>query len=317
MNTAPSEGANPSSTLGLPARYFSVARWYSDERGASMMRAMKRLSKTKRFLLGHPYCCFCGGVEPSTTIDHVPPKACFPEGYWPEEFEFPACEKCNGESRRDDQLFGFYSQLLDFNESNRTPADVKKITKLRDSIAHNFPDALPDPSTARPIYRVGSIIASNPLAIAVRTPKVFREPIETLERKLTHALYYRETGRAVSKTHLFLSEFYQPQGGSDVLTRYLVGLLPNQTIGGRSNVKTYGERFGYKSGWKEKDDFFMYIAQFGRGLIVWGIVLGSETKISESANYLRAKPWRQGGCREKVLVKPGGKDPTDSPNPTA
>jgi len=110
---------------------------------------MKRLSKTKRFILGHPYCCFCGGVEPTTTIDHVPPKACFPEVYWPEEFEFPACEQCNGESRRDDQLFGFYSQLLDFNESNRTPADVKKITKLRDSIAHNFPDALPDPSTAR------------------------------------------------------------------------------------------------------------------------------------------------------------------------
>jgi hypothetical protein len=41
-------------------------------------------------------------------------------------------------------------------------------------------------------------------------------------------------------------------------------------------VKNYGERFGYKSGWKEMEDFFMYIAQFGRGLIVWGIVLGPE-----------------------------------------
>jgi len=279
-----------------------------------MMRATKRLSKTKRFLLDHPYCCFCGGAEPSTTIDHVPPKACFPEGYCPEEFEFPACEKCNGESRRDDQLFGFYSQLLDFNESNRTPADVAKITKLQDSIAHNFPDALPDASTARPIYTVGSVITPSPLAIEVRTPSLFREPVETLERKLTHALYYRETGRALSKNHLFLSEFYQPQGSSDVLTKYLVGLLPDQTIGGRSNVKNYGERFGYKSGWKEMEDFFMYIAQFGRGLIVWGIVLGPDTKISGSANYLRARPWRKAGCREKLLVGPRAKDSAESPN---
>ena len=78
-----------------------------------MMRATKRLSKTKRFPLGHPFCCFCGGAERSATIDHVSPKACSPEGYCPEEFEFPACEQCNGESRRDDQLSGFYSQLLD------------------------------------------------------------------------------------------------------------------------------------------------------------------------------------------------------------
>jgi len=269
------------------------------------MPVTKRPSKTRRFLLVHPYCCFCGGAEPSTTIDHVPPQACFPEGYSPEEFEFPACDKCNGESRRDDQLFGFYSQLLDFNESNRTPADVAKITKLRDSIAHNFPDALPDASTARPIHNVGSVITPSPLAIEVRTPKLFREPVETLERKLTHALYYRETGRALSKSHLFLSEFYQPQGSSDVLTKYLVSLLPDQTIGGRSNVKNYGERFGYKSGWKEIEDFLMYIAQFGKGVIVWGMIVGPKTKISESATYLRAKPWRKAGCREKVLASPG------------
>ena len=278
-----------------------------------MMRTTRRLSKSRRFLLDHPYCCFCGGAEASTTIDHVPPKACFPEGYCPEEFEFPACDKCNGGSRRDDQLFGFYSQLLDFNESNRTPGDLAKIAKLRDSISHKFPDALPDASTARPIYNVGSVITLSPLAIEVRTPSLFREPIETLERKLTHALYYREAGKALSKTHSFLSEFYQPQGSSDVLTKYLVGLLPDQTIGGRSNVKNYGERFGYKSGWKEEEDFFMYIAQFGRGLIVWGIVLGPDTKISESANYLRARSWRKAACREMVLKTWSG-DLRDSPN---
>ena len=119
------------------------------------LQGKKKLGKKKRFLIGHPYCCFCGATEASTTIDHVPPKACFPDGYWPEEFEFPACEACNQGSKREDQLFGFYSQLLDFNESNRTPEDNAKMTKLRDAIARNYPDALPDVTTARPIHQVG------------------------------------------------------------------------------------------------------------------------------------------------------------------
>src|ERR1700730_11265730 len=88
--------------------------------------------------------------------------------------------------------FRFLFATAGFNQSNRTSADVAKIAKLRDSISHNFPDALPDASTARPIYDVGSVITLSPLAIEVRTASLFREPIETLERKLTHALYYRK-----------------------------------------------------------------------------------------------------------------------------
>ena len=216
------------------------------------LQGKKKLGKKKRFLIGHPYCCFCGGTEASTTIDHVPPKACFPDGYGPEEFEFPACEACNQGSKREDQLFGFYSQLLDFNESNRTPEDNAKMTKLRDAIARNYRDALPDVTTARPIHQVGSIFTPYPVAISVQRPSAFQQPMETLQRKLTHALYYRETGRPLTKAHSFLSEFYQIQGSDHTLTKYFGELLPNQTIGGRSNLKNYGERFGYKCGFKEK-----------------------------------------------------------------
>ena len=184
------------------------------------------------------------------------------------------------------------------------------LTKLRDSIAHNFPDALPDISTARPIYDFGSIITTYPLAIEVRRPGLFREPIETLERKLTHAFYYRETGRALTTQHWFLSELYQPQGSPDVLTKFLAGLLPDQTIAGRSNVKNYGERFGYKSGWKDREDLFIYLAQFGRGLIVWGMALGPGMSVSKLADHLRAKPWRHAGCREETLPTGETKDVT-------
>src|SRR5271157_3478724 len=100
---------------------------------------MAKKGKKARFLMKHPYCCFCGGTELATTLDHVPPKACFPEGFWPEEFEFPACKACNNGTSKYDQIFGFYSMLLDFNEGNRTQADQNRIQGLRDQIAQRYP----------------------------------------------------------------------------------------------------------------------------------------------------------------------------------
>jgi hypothetical protein len=124
--------------------------------------------------------------------------------------------------------------------------------------------------------------------------------METLQRKLTHALYYREVGKPLTKSHAYLSEHYQIQGSDHTLTTFLGALLPDETIGTRTNIKNYGERFGYKSGYKDKEDFLIYGAQFGKGLIVWGMVLGPGMSVSNLADYLRSKPWRWAGYREKM-----------------
>lgn len=270
-----------------------------------MLKTRQSKLGKKQFLLAHPHCCFCGGCVPSTTIDHIPPRACFPDGYAPEGFEFPACEPCNRGSKREDQLAGFYTQMLDFNESNRTPQDLRKVTKLRDAIARNYPEALPDASTSVPIHRVGSILTPHPVAISVQRPAAFAETMETLQRKLTHALYYRETGHPLTTQHRYLSEHYQIQQRDQTFTTFFAQLLPDTQIGGRRNIADYGERFGYKSGYKSDADLFVYAAQFGRGLIVWGMVLGPQTPVSEDATYLRSKPWLVAGTRTKLIADEG------------
>src|ERR1700678_3270769 len=58
-----------------------------------------RLTKQKRFLADHPFCCFCGGTVASATIDHVPNKAFFANRDWPEGYEFPSCWNCQRGSR--------------------------------------------------------------------------------------------------------------------------------------------------------------------------------------------------------------------------
>ena len=114
--------------------------------------------------------------------------------------------------------------------------------------------------------------------------------------KLTHALYLRETGKLLSKNHQFLSALYQPQSiGTETLTSYFVSLLPNFAVGIRTNIKKYGDRFQYQSGYKEQEDFFLYAAQFGRGIILWGIVCGLGVEAPTNGPLGSAR-WLRGAC---------------------
>jgi len=256
----------------------------------------QRASRKARLLREHPLCCFCGGTRPATTLDHVPPKACFPLGSCPEEFEFPSCSLCNNGTSKHDTIFGLYSMLLDFNEDNRTPADRERLEKLRDEIARRYPDALPDPASREPIYQAGPIITPSPVAISVSTKPVVKEAMKTIGEKLAHALYYREMKRIMTSNHRFFASTYQLQrAGTEDLTALFKRLLPDLRIGRRSNIKKYGNRFAYMSGCKPKEDLFLFAAQFGYGLVCWGMVLGPGMELSESNDALHKMSWRSGG----------------------
>jgi hypothetical protein len=66
-----------------------------------MGEANRKLSRRQSFLLEHPWCAYCGA--PATTSDHCPPRTFFQGRQWPETYEFPACEPCNGSARLDEQ----------------------------------------------------------------------------------------------------------------------------------------------------------------------------------------------------------------------
>jgi hypothetical protein len=255
-------------------------------------------TRKRRLFEQFPHCCFCGGLKPATTVDHVPPRACFPDGYAPEGFEFPACNRCNEETSKNDQIFGLFSALMDFDGSKMNrPEDLKKLLKLRQGLANNYPDALPDEEAARPLNRVGSIITPMPAAYAIPTRIALKDAVKVMGAKLTHALYFRETGgKSLPSEHRFFSTAYQPQrAGTQHWTELLKTLLPNLMVGARPNIKDYGDRFQYKSGYKEASDFFVYAAQFGRGLILWGIVCGPKTELPDSGP-LGSVAWLKGAC---------------------
>lgn len=53
-------------------------------------------SRLERFKVRHPRCCYCGGSEPTDSIDHAPPLSLFFKGMSrPKGLEVPACARCH------------------------------------------------------------------------------------------------------------------------------------------------------------------------------------------------------------------------------
>jgi hypothetical protein len=234
----------------------------------------QKLKRQQRLLTENPLCCFCGGLTPSSTVDHVPPQACFQAGFFPEGFEFPACKSCNSSSRKDDQIFAYHIQLADPNWANK---DVKTLLRIQNGVRNNFPGALPNTSLTNDQKRkalaemgieppADDILTNLPLA---GISKEFRDSAQTIGRKLGCALYFKETGKPLTKEHfIWTATFHMPGPNAQILTDYLANLLPDERKGGRKNVKNYGNRFGYKSGYKPDEDFFVASCQFGDGMAV-------------------------------------------------
>jgi hypothetical protein len=143
----------------------------------------------------------------------------FPRDLWPEEFEFPSCYLCNNGTSKHDTIFGYYSMRLDFNEDNRSPADLERQQKLRHEIAKRYPDALPD--SEEPIFRVGHIIIPSPVAVSVDTKPAVREAMRAIGEKLAHALFYREMKRILNAPQVLCLYVSAPacrnRGFNDVL----------------------------------------------------------------------------------------------------
>ena len=180
----------------------------------------------------------------------------------------------------------------------RQPEHLKKVEKLRQGVINNYPEALPNATKAIPLNRIGSLITPHPVAISGPTTPLVKDAIHVMGRKLIHALYLREVGKILTPKHQFVSFAYQPQKeGTQKLTELLISQLPNSVMGKRPNIteRKYGDRFGYKFICKENEDFFLYIAQFGHGIVFWGIVCGPNME-RPGTGPLGSAQWLSGGC---------------------
>jgi len=187
--------------------------------------------------------------------------------------------------------------LLDFDESKMARKEHReRIMELRRGIANNYPEALPDLENAYPINAAGPIATPRPVAMALPANHSFKDATKAMGRKLAHALYLRETGKVLAARQQVFAAAHQPQRmGTQNLNSFFMS-LPELVVGKRPNmsIKDYGDRFRYVFGYKEQEDFLQYAAQFGHGIILWGIVCSPE--INRPSSGVLSSNWVNGAC---------------------
>ncbi len=90
------------------------------------------------FVKLHPFCCFCGGKDPTQSMDHQPARIFFPRKHRPKGLEFPACNTCNGQTAPDEALVALFARVAGSNRSNIDARDTALDAAVR-AVRRSFP----------------------------------------------------------------------------------------------------------------------------------------------------------------------------------
>jgi len=160
-----------------------------------MGEARARRSRTERFLSQHPYCCFCGGTVPATTVEHAPPIVFFVNRQRPATHEFPACERCNLGSKANDMVAAFtaVSMATATHSVEKDYAD-----KIISGLVNNYPEV------ASSLKEEGStFVRKNGIlhpAVAIRTSApLYVKWLNPWAAKQGLALWYLYAGGALAE----------------------------------------------------------------------------------------------------------------------
>lgn len=83
---------------------------------------------TQRMIAAQPFCIYCGGTTPASTIEHMPSRIIFDGKQRPKGLEFSACEPCNSSTRRAETVIAMLSRVYSSEDSFFDRREVRKIS---------------------------------------------------------------------------------------------------------------------------------------------------------------------------------------------
>ena len=241
-----------------------------------MGEAKRRKKLSARILGQHPFCCYCGGNERATTIDHVPAKILFPYKQRPAGLEVPACLPCNKATSKFDQMAGVFSRV---SEKDPPMTDRTEFRKLVANVHEDFPGwrAELEGDTSSAEDRLRTIFGKDRDKVAgVTVGPITKLCFETMAAKFGFAFHFVKTGKIVSpagavevrfRTNLELYE----QGLPEVLLRQLGE--PETLKQGSFHV---GDFFSYRAWWFPDGHAGAYVCRVGIAFTTIAIVLASD-----------------------------------------
>jgi len=242
-----------------------------------------RSQQRAAFLTANPWCAFCGGQEPATTVEHCPPKSLFQFKNWPEGFEFPACLSCNKDSADQDAVIAMLARIhadeMQGNADNRMVGLMLNINKQFPGVIGRM---VPSHIEARQRNRkLGIKPGPGQLhqdVAPVNVPDEIQLAVGTFAGKLSKAVYYREAGQVFPAEGSIVMRWFT---NIELLRRdeyplfehfmFLAGTSPLLTRGG----KHLNDQFEFKLSLSEDQQVFLLQSRIGKS---FGMVLFGSTK---------------------------------------
>jgi len=246
--------------------------------------------RKQEFLKEHPICFNCGTAA-ATTEDHVPSRECFVERQWPEGFVFPACGPCNAKIASIEQGMALLIRVTDHDESR---LDQSVLEKLIRGVRNNTPDMLPREFTSdreRDKAIVDSGWVPGPGETLADAPVLalgpgWRDAVHAFARKLTLALYYKESGQPLPLDHYIRTEFFQftDHAAPEIVDQFH-SMMPEYRTGERRNFD-FGDQFQYIVGRSDEEGVFAFLAQLARSWYIVGVTVPLALGAGR-ANYIK------------------------------
>lgn len=226
-----------------------------------MGEAKQKQRSHAELLVKSPFCIYCGGKEPATTIDHMPPAICFRWKHRPKGLEFPSCEVCNNGASHADFVAGLFSR---FYEPNDQAQYVDELTKMFRSISTNIPGLLDEMK----IGRGGQKIAFKRLpadmdggVVRVSGPIVSRF-MEVFALKMGLALHFETTGQTLNDDGgISIRWFTNYERFTGDFPQELIDFFPeSKTL--KNGRREVSDQFQYSYRLSDEKEFGAYFASF-------------------------------------------------------
>ena len=224
--------------------------------------AKRKRQRKDAFLRQHPWCCFCGGVTPATTVDHIPSIQMFSLRRRPKGLEVPACESCNQATRQHEQVVAMLGRLY---PDGGTEDEREETGRILLAVNNNVPGLLQEmmPSFEQQLrFQRSGVDVPNVGGVLNCNGPILNRSVQIFGGKLGLALHYTTTGRIIS-----------PSGGAAVrwfsnFQAATDGIPPDlfKLLGSRRSLKqgNWGveEQFAYAYAVTEECNTGMYYCTF-------------------------------------------------------
>ncbi|MHA1524459.1 MAG: hypothetical protein ACTSY1_08650 [Alphaproteobacteria bacterium] len=230
---------------------------------------------TQRFLVEHPNCCFCGGLTPATTRDHVPAKTFFDGKHRPKGLEVPACKQCQEYSKKHELVASMIARI--FPDAS-TPTQKREIPKIMRRANKAVPGLLEE---LRPSPRQQSMMPEiqkrepNAAGVLNVSGPLVNTSLDIVGIKMTIALHYEKTRIIVPKDGAISIRIYSNYDALDgKIPKKLMKILgPEDTL--QQGKWSVSNQFSYAYAISDTKQNAIYFSTFRYSFAVLGIVWGS------------------------------------------